>query len=115
MTRLLIIDAYSDAGRESLAVAGCTHAGVLYERMLKGLSDDEREMLADPRFYYLVDIKNVGGLVMPVLIAGKRVALPTCSAAAWSSEMFFSGNPSASSFLMLVRKPCTPLCPPLSP
>ena len=34
MTRLLVIDAYSDAGRESLAAAGCTHAGVLYERML---------------------------------------------------------------------------------
>lgn len=39
-----------------------------YERFFSGLSDEEKEMLADNRNYYLVDITNEGGLVMPVII-----------------------------------------------
>ena len=35
--RLLILDAYDRAGREALGDAGCTEAGALYARMLKGL------------------------------------------------------------------------------
>lgn len=34
MTRLLVIDAYTDVGRESLSRSRCNHAGPLYQRML---------------------------------------------------------------------------------
>ena len=37
MTRLLVIDAYTDAGRESLSRGQCNHAGLLYRRMLHRL------------------------------------------------------------------------------
>ena len=42
---------------------------------------------------------------IPVVSDENRVALPTCSAAIWSTVMFFSGNPAASSFLMPLRNP----------
>ncbi|MEL7495994.1 MAG: M1 family metallopeptidase [Planctomycetota bacterium] len=39
-----------------------------YERFFSSLSDEEKKILADQRNYYLVQIENQGGLVMPVLI-----------------------------------------------
>ena len=39
-----------------------------YERFFSGLSDDEKKLLADNRNYYLVQIANEGGIVMPVII-----------------------------------------------
>jgi aminopeptidase N len=39
-----------------------------YEKMLKGLSDKEKALLKEKRHFYKVDLKNNGGLVMPVVI-----------------------------------------------
>ena len=39
-----------------------------YEKLLEGLSDEERAMLKDQRHFYLLDFKNHGGLVMPILL-----------------------------------------------
>ena len=38
--RLLVLDAYSDAGRRSLEAAGGTEAGGLYERLLRHLEPE---------------------------------------------------------------------------
>ena len=63
----------------------------------------------------VVRVVKLGGFVqagpdfydIPAVINGYRVAEPTCSAATWSIEMFFSGNPADSSFFTPVRKECT--------
>ena len=39
-----------------------------YEKMLKGLSEKEKGLLKDKRNFYKIDLKNNGGLVMPVVI-----------------------------------------------
>ena len=39
-----------------------------YEKMLKGLSDEEKALLKEKRNFYKVDLKNHGGLVMPVVL-----------------------------------------------
>ncbi|RMF37868.1 MAG: hypothetical protein D6753_16755 [Planctomycetota bacterium] len=39
-----------------------------YQRMLEKLSDEERELLQHADNYYTVTIKNIGGLVMPVIL-----------------------------------------------
>jgi hypothetical protein len=39
-----------------------------YEKMLKGLSDKEKALLKEKRHFYKIDLKNNGGLVMPVVI-----------------------------------------------
>jgi predicted secreted protein len=38
-----------------------------YQNFLKGLSDREKEILNSGVNFYLVDLKNIGGLVMPVI------------------------------------------------
>ncbi len=39
-----------------------------YQRFFNSLSEEEQGMLADQRNYYVIDIENRGGLVMPVII-----------------------------------------------
>ncbi len=39
-----------------------------YEKFLKRLDDDERELLDSPVNLYFVDFHNLGGLVMPVIV-----------------------------------------------
>ena len=39
-----------------------------YQELLEGLEDDERELLGVREKFYVVDLKNVGGLVMPVIM-----------------------------------------------
>lgn len=39
-----------------------------YENLLKSLSDEEKAMLEDNTNFYVVDLENVGGLVMPVIL-----------------------------------------------
>ena len=39
-----------------------------FEKFLKGLSDEEKELLATRANFYVVDLVNVGGLVMPVIL-----------------------------------------------
>lgn len=39
-----------------------------YERFFNSLTDEEKEIIADKRNYYLVEVENQGGLVMPILI-----------------------------------------------
>lgn len=39
-----------------------------YENLLKSLSDEEKEMLNDKTNFYVVDLRNVGGLVMPIIL-----------------------------------------------
>ena len=39
-----------------------------YDKMLKGLSDEEKALLKEKRNFYKVDLKNHGGLVMPVVL-----------------------------------------------
>ncbi|MBC8326514.1 MAG: M1 family metallopeptidase [Verrucomicrobia subdivision 3 bacterium] len=39
-----------------------------YEKLLKGLSEKEKAMLKSKGQFYIVDLKNLGGLVMPVVI-----------------------------------------------
>ena len=46
--RLLVLDAYDAAGREALRGAGCTEAGALYARVLRGLAPDAAVAIAFP-------------------------------------------------------------------
>ena len=39
-----------------------------YEKLLEGLSDKEKELLKATTQFYIVDLKNVGGLLTPVII-----------------------------------------------
>ncbi len=39
-----------------------------YERLLKDLSDREKDLLKSGRHFYVVDFKNHGGLVMPIIL-----------------------------------------------
>ncbi len=39
-----------------------------YNEMLEGMDADDRAMLADGKNYYQVDIRRIGGLVMPVIV-----------------------------------------------
>jgi hypothetical protein len=39
-----------------------------YQTFLKSLSDEEKKMLDGTRNFYFIDCKNVGGLVMPVIL-----------------------------------------------
>ena len=39
-----------------------------YAKYVESLSDEEKKMLESKRNFYIVDIENVGGLVMPVII-----------------------------------------------
>ena len=39
-----------------------------YQKLVEGLEDDERELLSVRKKFYVVDLKNVGGLVMPVIM-----------------------------------------------
>lgn len=39
-----------------------------YQELLEGLEEDERELLELRKKFYVVDLKNVGGLVMPVIM-----------------------------------------------
>jgi hypothetical protein len=39
-----------------------------FEKFLKGLSDDEKELLATRANFYVVDLANLGGLIMPVIL-----------------------------------------------
>ncbi len=38
-----------------------------YERFFEGLSDEEKEMIAAKRNFYLISFENIGGLVMPII------------------------------------------------
>ena len=39
-----------------------------YERLMKDLSDRDKDLLKSGRHFYVVDFKNVGGLVMPIIL-----------------------------------------------
>ena len=39
-----------------------------YESYVKRLSADEKKILGEKKYFYVVDLKNIGGLVMPVII-----------------------------------------------
>ena len=39
-----------------------------YEKLLGELEDDEKELLATERFFYVVEFTNHGGLVMPIIV-----------------------------------------------
>ena len=39
-----------------------------YEKLLKGLKPEERKLLKTKEHFYIVDVTNVGGLVMPVIL-----------------------------------------------
>ncbi len=39
-----------------------------YENLLKGLSTEEKKLLATRNNFYIVDFKNLGGLVMPIVL-----------------------------------------------
>ena len=39
-----------------------------YDELVEGLEDEERELLGVRQKFYVVDLKNVGGLVMPVIM-----------------------------------------------
>ena len=39
-----------------------------YQELVEGLEDDERELLSVRKKFYVVDLENVGGLVMPVIL-----------------------------------------------
>jgi hypothetical protein len=43
-------------------------ARAAYERMVSKLTDEERQLLESKQNYYTIHIKNVGGLVMPVIL-----------------------------------------------
>ena len=42
--------------------------GASYEKLIKGLSEKEKAMLKSKGQFYVVDLKNLGGLVMPVVL-----------------------------------------------
>ena len=60
---------------------------------------------ADERYYITAFGKNLTN-------EEYRVSAPTCSAAIWSSETFFSPKPADSLFLTPLRNACTALWPP---
>ncbi|MEM6329874.1 MAG: M1 family metallopeptidase [Planctomycetota bacterium] len=39
-----------------------------YEKLLEGLEEEERDLLSLRKKFYVVDLQNVGGLVMPVIL-----------------------------------------------
>ena len=39
-----------------------------YERFIKNLEEDDKELLKEERNYYLIGVRNVGGLVMPLIV-----------------------------------------------
>lgn len=39
-----------------------------YTNFLKGLSEEEKKLLTTKRHFYVVDFKNLGGLVMPIIL-----------------------------------------------
>ena len=39
-----------------------------YEKYLKELDEKQREILDSKRYFYIIDLKNIGGLVMPVIL-----------------------------------------------
>ena len=39
-----------------------------FERFMKRLEDDEKQLLSTPHNFYIVDLNNIGGLVMPVIL-----------------------------------------------
>ncbi|MCH7546961.1 MAG: aminopeptidase, partial [Planctomycetes bacterium] len=39
-----------------------------FERFMERLEDDEKELLSTPHNFYIVDLNNIGGLVMPVIL-----------------------------------------------
>ena len=39
-----------------------------YQGLLKGLSEEEKKLLATKKNFYIVDFKNYGGLVMPIVL-----------------------------------------------
>lgn len=38
-----------------------------YERFFKSLSDEEKDLVATKRYFYLISFENIGGLVMPII------------------------------------------------
>ena len=38
-----------------------------YQRFIEGLDEKQKKLIADKRNFYLIDFKNVGGLVMPII------------------------------------------------
>ncbi|MCH2178349.1 MAG: M1 family metallopeptidase [Mariniblastus sp.] len=40
----------------------------VYEKFVESLSNEERALLQSKQHFYLIDIKNVGGLVMPIIL-----------------------------------------------
>ncbi len=39
-----------------------------YEKFLKSLDEDEKELLLEKRNFYIFDFENIGGLVMPIIV-----------------------------------------------
>ncbi len=39
-----------------------------YQRLLEGLSDEEKQLLQLKKLFYVVDFRNLGGLVMPIIL-----------------------------------------------
>jgi hypothetical protein len=39
-----------------------------YDRLLKGLTDRQKDLLKTGRHFYVVDFENIGGLVMPIIL-----------------------------------------------
>ena len=39
-----------------------------YQKLLKGLDDDQKKLLETQRNFYVVELENIGGLVMPVIL-----------------------------------------------
>lgn len=42
-----------------------------YKKLLEGLSKDEKKLLKDRTYFYVVEFENVGGLVMPIVVEVK--------------------------------------------
>jgi hypothetical protein len=56
-------DYYNDFDKFKVTDAARTQ----YQAFLSGLSDAERQLVNGNNFFYVVDLKNVGGLVMPLI------------------------------------------------
>ena len=90
--------------RVSLPAQPSSNSGT---KLLKGLSAEEKALLKEERNFYKVDLKNLGGLVMPVVLkvtfedgSTKEYRLPA---------QIWRRNPEAVSKLLITEKKITKL------
>lgn len=74
-----------------------------YLKMLKGLAKEDRELLESDLNFYVIDLENIGGMVMPVLLEltyedGKKEELHI------PAEIWRKNNAEVSKLLISVRK-----------